>query len=57
MGLSLMGLNTYSNRLLSGLFAAYYLLLSSHWPGPVPSAGLTEVPPGREDGSPLLGLH
>lgn len=43
--------------LLTVLFAAYYLLLSSHWPRPVPSAGLPEVPPGREHDPPVLGFH
>jgi hypothetical protein len=40
-----------------GMHAAYCVLLPSDWAGAVPSAGVAEVPPGREDGAPLLGLH
>ena len=37
--------------------AAYYIVLPSYWVGLVPPAQLPEVPPGREDGAPLVGLH
>ena len=37
--------------------AAYDIVLPSYWAGLVPPAQLPEVPPGREDGAPLMGLH